>query len=349
MKFSIGIPNYNYGRYVGKAIQSFLDQSYPNFELLIADNASTDDSVAVVRSFTDPRVRLSVNACNVGFAGNIDRSIRMGDGDRVLLFPSDDLMWPGALELFHQFLVHLGAEADTAILCATGDVIDTEDRITSTTGPDKTLFFASDRAADLERVFGIPVYRVSSDELLRRCLTTLRNPFNLTTTSYARTLYDQVEGFGGNKVINPDKWFHWKLMGVAKTVYYVDKPLCGMRWHPMNQTYQQTNSGALKFLVDDYVSTFELDAGLLERLGFSRTDIERAYVEYDIARHGLATLALGDVKKARRIATFGRATYPQHAWKNEKLWALRALLWAGPFGKAAAKVAYAAWNQRTQG
>lgn len=347
MKFSICVPNYNYARFIHKGIRSLLEQSYPNLEILISDNASTDDSVEVIKKFTDPRVLVSVNACNVGFSGNIDRTMRMGNGDRILVFPSDDLLWPGALEFFHRFLQHLGGDADSAILCTTGDVIDTEDRITSTTGPDKTLFFASDRAAELERDFGVPVYRVPSEELLRRCLSTLRNPFNLTTTSYARTLYNQVEGFGGGRVINPDKWFHWKLMGVAKTVYFVDKPLAGMRWHPMNQTYQQTNSGALKFLVDDYVSTFELDAGLLKRLGFCRVDIERAYVEYDIARHGLATLALGDVKKARRIATFGRATYPQHVWKNEKLWALRLLLATGPLGKVAAKVAYAAWNHRT--
>ena len=51
--FSICIPNYNYARYVGETIQSVLDQSFQDFEVIVADNASTDDSVQVVRSFQD--------------------------------------------------------------------------------------------------------------------------------------------------------------------------------------------------------------------------------------------------------------------------------------------------------
>ena len=70
VRFSVCIPNYNYGRYIGQTLESVLSQSYPHFEVIVADNASTDDSVRVVESFHDPRVRLIRNQYNIGFAPN---------------------------------------------------------------------------------------------------------------------------------------------------------------------------------------------------------------------------------------------------------------------------------------
>ncbi|HEY2894432.1 MAG TPA: glycosyltransferase family 2 protein, partial [Pirellulales bacterium] len=81
MKFSICIPNYNYERYLGRTIESILAQQDSDCEVLVSDNASTDGSVALVQSFNDPRIRLHVNACNVGFSGNLDRSARMATGE----------------------------------------------------------------------------------------------------------------------------------------------------------------------------------------------------------------------------------------------------------------------------
>src|SRR5262249_34593153 len=77
MKLSICIPNYNYERYLGRTIQSILDQADPDLEILVSDNASTDGSAELVRRFNDPRIRLHVNACNVGFSGNLDRAARL--------------------------------------------------------------------------------------------------------------------------------------------------------------------------------------------------------------------------------------------------------------------------------
>ena len=96
MKFSICIPNYNYGRYLGRTIQSVLDQQGADFELLVSDNASPDNSVDVVQSFADPSHRLQINACNVGFAGNLDKAAGMASNELMIMLSSDDLMRPGA-------------------------------------------------------------------------------------------------------------------------------------------------------------------------------------------------------------------------------------------------------------
>ena len=57
IKFSICIPNYNYGSYIGETIKSVLNQTYENYEIIVVDNASTDDSLSVIKSFKDSRIK----------------------------------------------------------------------------------------------------------------------------------------------------------------------------------------------------------------------------------------------------------------------------------------------------
>jgi hypothetical protein len=202
------------------------------------------------------------------------------------------------------------------------------------------LWFDADRKPELEQVLGAPVYGVAADELLRRCLRQMKNPFNFAATVYAAELYREVEGYGAGRLYNPDKWFHWKVLGTAEMAYFIDGRLFAYRWHGDNQMAQESATSALKFLVDEYTSTLELDAGLLKRIGISRDDVLEAFVEYDIARHGLATLARGQRLRARRILDFGRAAYPQHVRRNRHARALRALLSLGPVGQMIAERAY---------
>jgi glycosyltransferase involved in cell wall biosynthesis len=340
MKFSICIPNYNYERYLGRTIQSILDQDYQDLEILVSDNASTDGSVALVQSFNDPRIQLNVNACNVGFGGNLDRSARMATGTYMIMLSSDDLMRPGALKCYQRLFEYLGAKGRATIACSSWDVIDANDKVTDRTSPDPSLWTPADRQEDLEKLLGAPVYGVPAIELLRRAIRLMKNPFNFAATVYAADLYRAVEGYGGGRLFNPDKWFHWKALGVAEMAYFIDSRLFAYRWHPDNQSAQESATSALKFLVDEYVSTLELDGNLLKRIGISRDAVLDAFVEYDIARHGLATLARGQRLRARRILDFGRAAYPGHVRRNRHARALRALLALGPIGQKIAQRAY---------
>jgi glycosyltransferase involved in cell wall biosynthesis len=338
MKFSVCIPNYNYGRFLGRTIQSVLDQTHADFEILVSDNASTDDSVSVVRGFHDPRIHVSINRCNVGFAANLDRATRGATGDFLILLSSDDVMRPNALEAYARTLSALGEQAGDTVLCSSCDMIDEHDRVTDHLDlPRGAVWRESDRDVELSSAVHIPAYRLEAKRLLHRSVPRMQNPLFFCATAYPRRLYEAVEGYGGNRLIGPDKWFHWRLLGSAESVVFLRQPLFAYRWHVSNQTSQQSQSGAMKYVLDGYMNSFEADTSLLEKAGMSRDNLERAFIEFDVVRHGLAILSEGRRTMARRTLALGRAAYPQHLRSNWHAWVFRGLLALGPLGTWAAK------------
>lgn len=347
MKFSICIPNYNYAHYLDKTIQSVLSQSHADFEIVMADNASTDDSVGVAKSFGDPRIQVRVNDCNVGFAGNLDRAAGMASGERQILLSSDDLMEPGALEAYEKLANLLPDRGARAIFGSAQYMIDSDGAKTARMGVLPAPFLLeSERAPELEKQLGAPVYRVNSKQLLKRCVLRMQNPFHFATACYPRALYQSIGGYGGGRTYNPDKWFHWRLLGAADEAYYIDAPLFAYRWHASNQMALEKRSGVLRFLVDEYLNSFELPNPTLEAIGLSREQVEQAFVEREIGEHGLAVLARTDAREARRILRFGEAVYPHHVRANRKARLLRMALPFGPLAHRVARWAYARRRER---
>lgn len=341
MKFSICIPNFNYASYIGRTIASVLAQTYSNFEVLVSDNASTDDSTAVVAGFADPRIALSVNRWNVGFAGNLDRACRSATGDRMILLSSDDLMEPDALSTYTALAEALGDAAERTIFNASVHVIDSDDRRTGRMGMDMKLWRGARRDDVLSNVARCDVWRIDAASLLATSMQLMRNPFNFAATCYPRSLYEEVEGYGGNRSYSPDKAFAWKLLAVADEAILVDRPLFSYRVHGANQEAQQARAGALRHIVDQYSATFDTPPPVLAKAGLTLADLQTAFVEQDIGLRGLHLLARGRHEEARRGVKFGAAAYPSLTMRNAKVWALRALLALGPLGAFAARKLHA--------
>ena len=89
---SVTITNYNYGELVGRAIESVLQQSFEEFELLVADNASTDHSLDVIRDYAalDSRIRVIARPENVGLERNLSRTTVEARGDFCVHLDADD-------------------------------------------------------------------------------------------------------------------------------------------------------------------------------------------------------------------------------------------------------------------
>jgi glycosyltransferase involved in cell wall biosynthesis len=96
---SVVIVTYNSGQYVAKAIESVLSQTNEDFEIVVQDDCSVDDTVEVVRSFSDNRIRLFRNPANVGIVTNSNLGIANARGEFVSRLDADDLFLGRHLEV----------------------------------------------------------------------------------------------------------------------------------------------------------------------------------------------------------------------------------------------------------
>jgi glycosyltransferase involved in cell wall biosynthesis len=90
----ICIPTYNAEKTIAEMLSSVLRQTYPNLKIVVIDNASTDSTLNIVRSFNDPRLSIHCNKENIGAVGNFDRCIELSDGDYTEMFHADEVYEP---------------------------------------------------------------------------------------------------------------------------------------------------------------------------------------------------------------------------------------------------------------
>ena len=102
--FSIVIPVYNRQREIRRAIDSCLSQDHSNFEVILVDDASQDDSIQVIASYADPRVRLVCHAKNRGECPARNTGVEASKGEWVVFVDSDHALKPGALSRIRQHL-----------------------------------------------------------------------------------------------------------------------------------------------------------------------------------------------------------------------------------------------------
>jgi len=94
---SVCIPTFNGGPWLREAIESALAQDYADLEVVVCDDASTDDTVAVAQAFGDERVRVVVNRERAGMARNWNQSVLESRGAHIKFLMQDDLLAPGCV------------------------------------------------------------------------------------------------------------------------------------------------------------------------------------------------------------------------------------------------------------
>lgn len=104
---TIAIPTYNRAdRYLKQAVQSACDQTYPNLEILVADNCSVDDTASLVRSFKDPRILYHRHEQNIGSNNNFNFCVDNARGVYFLLLHDDDLIDADFIEVCLEAVNH---------------------------------------------------------------------------------------------------------------------------------------------------------------------------------------------------------------------------------------------------
>ncbi|MFZ4400667.1 MAG: glycosyltransferase family 2 protein [Bacteroidales bacterium] len=95
---SICIPTFNAELYIGETLQSILNQTYKNIEILIVDDCSKDKTVEVIRSFSDLRILLYQNEVNLGVEGNWNKVLLLSSGKYCKMMGADDILYPNCIE-----------------------------------------------------------------------------------------------------------------------------------------------------------------------------------------------------------------------------------------------------------
>ena len=132
---SIIMPNYNGAKYIKASIESVLAQTYTNWELLIVDDCSTDNSLNVMQSIVDPRIRIIRSEINSGTAVSRNYGLQQAKGRWIAFLDSDDLWVKDKLEKQITFMKN----NNIAFSYTDYDVFDSSNKVVSTFKPKLTM------------------------------------------------------------------------------------------------------------------------------------------------------------------------------------------------------------------
>ncbi len=210
-KVTVAIPTYRGAAYLGAAIDSVLNQTFGDFELLVLDDNSPDDTAAVVSCFPDPRIVYRRNSQNLGPLGNWNRCLAEGRGDYFKLLPHDDVLHSSCLER-QVAVLDADLQQRVAMVFSSRDILSPDgERLTRRGYP------------------GNPNGLLPATDVMRSCI---RRGTNLIgepgAVLFRKSLAERVGGFDATYpyVIDLDYWFRLLRHGDA---YYFREPLAGFR------------------------------------------------------------------------------------------------------------------------
>jgi hypothetical protein len=210
--FSIVIPTYNRSDLVQGAVRSVLGQTLNDFEVVVSDNCSQDDTRAVIEGFHDPRVRYVRTPSHGVIADSWEFARTQAKGTLVMMLSDDDALVHNALERFAEEYHRYGADF---LFC---NLAEYRDR--SFLGPQRNTVTC--------RPFAGTTRLVSTEEFVRP-LFAFRPHFDMHPSAFmfAASLADRVvQRCGRFFQTNGVEYFAWPLAAVfASHIVYIDRPL----------------------------------------------------------------------------------------------------------------------------
>jgi len=210
-KVSVLIPVYNRPDLIARSIRSALSQTYPNLEVVVSDNASTDGTWSVVQRLTgeDPRVRAFRNDTNLGPTRNWIRALGESTGDYVKVLFSDDWLEPTCVE---RLVARMEGQADVSLAFTAAMVHRTDRNEPLYYFPETSWFTAADYIRrSLSANSAMPLSPCCA--LVRRCAARLRHP----VTAKASRLNEIGERYGAG----PDLLFLLEAAAASQRVAYI--------------------------------------------------------------------------------------------------------------------------------
>ena len=275
---SIVIPVYNHARYLPEAIDSVLNQDYPNIELIVLDDGSSDDTTEVLRRYGDRFFWESHR--NMGQANTLNKGWRMAKGEILAYLSADDFLLPKAVSASVRCL----HENPDAVLCYPNfQLVDSESR--------------------LVRYVVTPEYNY--EEMVAKFVTAPS-----AGAFFRRSAYVKAGEWDPALRLAPD-YDYWLRVGLYGDFVHIHENLAAFRAHEGSTSFAQTSAeGAVEAvrIIDKYYRRADLPAHILERRNeaVASANILVAQLHLRSARYGVAASRIIEAIRAspRTILTF---------------------------------------------
>jgi glycosyltransferase involved in cell wall biosynthesis len=207
------VPCYKLGHVLRDCVESILAQTYTDFEVLIMDDCSPDDTPAVARSFTDARVRHVRNERNLGHLKNYDKGIQLARGRYLWLISADDKL--RRAYVLEQFVAALDASPDASfVFCP-------------------AMKFDDDGELGMYGAHGDRHHTFRPSEFLPTLLA--GNSVSAPAAMARKECYDRIGGFPLDLPFAGD-WYIWARFALDGAVVYLPKAMVSYRVHAANMT-----------------------------------------------------------------------------------------------------------------
>ena len=278
-KVSVVVPNYNYARYIGERLASIQRQTAPIYELIVLDDASTDNSVEVIREFLadcDLPSKLVVNDHNSGSVfRQWQRGVEMARGDFVWIAEADDLADPGFLEEM------LPAFSDPRVVMSYSQ--------SKQMGSDGEILCEHylDYVSDIDRERWTDPYVVDGIEEISKALFVKNTIPNVSGVVFRRESLLKTLNEYGNEIMsfrNAGDWVAYLRLLEQGGIAYSPRPLNSHRRHQGSVTVGNFNLAQLQEIIKVQTDT-------ICRYGLGPSELIRAddYAQKLYEQFGLAT------------------------------------------------------------
>ncbi|MEA2553557.1 MAG: hypothetical protein QOJ65_1733 [Fimbriimonadaceae bacterium] len=204
-RVSVIVPSYNHAPYLRESVESALSQDYPDLEVILVDDCSTDGSMEVAYSIRDARLKVQQNESNIGAYATQNRALDIATGDYIAILNSDDVWRPGKLR---KQIELLEKHSDSTLCYTLGSQIDEQGRELDV---DQHQHWPTEERQDL-----LPLM-LSSNRLLASGVV-----FPSGATRFEESLR-----YSGD-------WVAWLNLVERGPAVCVAEPLVGWRQHPTN-------------------------------------------------------------------------------------------------------------------
>jgi glycosyltransferase involved in cell wall biosynthesis len=216
---TVALPTYNGARHLREALAGLREQAGVTFDLIVSDDRSDDETLAIVRAEMGDLAQVFVNSERLGLAGNWDRCVELSRTQHVAIFHQDDVMRLGHLA------AHLAAfEVNPALgfVASAAGVVDDAGREI----PESVV--GRGGCGDRDRVFATGEF---VEELA------IENPLRCSAVSINAEAHAEVGGFDPTFRYVVD-WDFWLRVARVRPVAWLARPTVAIRWHSSSETHR---------------------------------------------------------------------------------------------------------------